>query len=740
LLINLEKPDMKTQHYTEEIDLKNYWLVLKRRWLVAAGIFLTSVAVSGFVISLQKSTYEAAGKLLFQANRTSSLTGVGEKIGSLESFRNEANPLSTQAAILQSRPIAQEVIEALDLKDNKGRPLLADAFKIKVEAVPGTDILNVSFTWDNPEIASSVVNKLMDVYVANNLANSRSEAVSAGKFIELQIPQAKIELDKAAEGLRSFKTLNQIISLKEESESTVKIIEELSNKLNEARGQLADVASQQAEVRLSANIPRDRTVAQTVNVSSLSVNPGVQGTLTELQKVQNNLAVARARYTEGNPIVIDLREQEATLNQLLQQRVADSSGSSEPVAPGKLQIGDIKQDLANQYVSLQSQRAGLEEKVQTLASLHEAYKRRANIFPNLEKKQGELERNLTIAQKTYEELLTRQQAIRLAENQAMGNARVIQNAIAPSSPISSKLTLLLAVGGVFVGVFLGVAAAFLVDSIDKSIKTIKEAQTLFGYTALGLIPKFDANSTSLIEEMSGDGVSPRIIVATSPRTVIHEAYQMLRANLKFISHKQVRTIVVTSSVAGEGKSEVSANLAAAIAQTGKRVLLVDADMRQPSQHHLWGLMNVKGLSNLLVDRVKLNKVVQKVSSNLSLLTAGVIPPNPVALIDSESMNNLIQTMASEYEYIIFDTPPLAGTADAAVLGKMADGVLMVVRPGIANSDSAIAAKSLLARSEANILGLVANGVSVKHEPGSYFYYDYARTEMSSERAKAVSMS
>jgi capsular exopolysaccharide synthesis family protein len=300
--------------------------------------------------------------------------------------------------------------------------------------------------------------------------------------------------------------------------------------------------------------------------------------------------------------------------------------------------------------------------------------------------------------------------------------------------------LLLAVGGVFVGVFLGVAAAFLVDSIDKSIKTIKEAQTLFGYTALGLIPKFDANSTSLIEEMAGDGVSPRIIVATSPRTVIHEAYQMLRANLKFISHKQVRTIVVTSSVAGEGKSEVSANLAAAIAQTGKRVLLVDADMRQPSQHHLWGLMNVKGLSNLLVDRVKLNRVVQKISSNLSLLTAGVIPPNPVALIDSESMNNLIQTMAGEYEYIIFDTPPLAGTADAAVLGKMADGVLMVVRPGIANSDSAIAAKSLLARSEANILGLVANGVSVKHEPGSYFYYDYARTEMSSERAKTVSLS
>jgi polysaccharide biosynthesis transport protein len=737
---------MKTQHHTEEIDLKNYWLVLKRRWLIAAGIFVSSLAVSGFVISLQKSNYEATAKLLFQGNQTSSLTGVGEKIGSLESFRNEANPLSTQAAILQSRPIAEEVVQSLGLKDSKGNPLKADALKIKVEVLPGTDILNVSYAWDNPETASTVVNKLMEVYVARNIANSRFEAVSAGKFIEHQIPEAKAELDKASEGFRSWKARNQIISLKEESDSTVKVIEELSNKINEAQGQLADVTSQQTEVRSSANIPSDtygseqRTIRETVNVSSLGVNPGVQGTLAELQKVQNNLAIARAKYTENSPIVADLREQAARLNQLLQQRVTDSSGSSQQIAPGKLQLGEVKQQLASEYVRLQSQRVGLEKKVKALSSLYQNYKRRADILPNLEKQQGELERNLTIAQKTYEELLTRQQAIRLAENQAIGNARVIQNAIAPSSPMSSKLTLLLATGGVFVGVLLGVAAAFLVDSIDKSIKTIKEAQTLFGYTALGLIPKFDANSTSLIEDMAGDGVSPRIIVATSPRTVIHEAYQMLRANLKFISHKQVRTIVVTSSVSGEGKSEVSANLAAAIAQTGKRVLLVDADMRQPSQHHLWGLMNVKGLSNLLVDRNKLDKVVQKVSSNLSLLTAGVIPPNPVALIDSESMSNLIQTMANEYEYIIFDTPPLAGTADAAVLGKMADGVLMVVRPGVANSDSAIAAKSFLARSEANILGLVANGVSIKHEPGGYFYHDYARTEMSSERAKTVSLS
>ena len=218
--------------------------------------------------------------------------------------------------------------------------------------------------------------------------------------------------------------------------------------------------------------------------------------------------------------------------------------------------------------------------------------------------------------------------------------------------------------------------------------------------------------------------------------MIHENYQMLQANLKFISDKKVRTIVVTSSVPGEGKSEISANLAAVLAQTGRRVLLIDADMRKPSQHHLWGLINSVGLSNVIVGQDDFTTAVQHITSNLSVLTSGVIPPNPLGLIDSERLPSLIHLFSKSYDYIVFDTPPLVGTPDAAVLGKMADGVLLVVRPGVVDSASAAAAKSLLARSEANILGLVANGVNVKHEPG-YFYYNSYRYEHSLEKVNTV---
>ena len=709
---------MEKQKHPEEIDLHNYWLVLKRRAIVASGIFLTSVTLSGFALSLQRPSYEATGKLLFQANRTSSLTGVGDKIGDLESVRREANPLSTQAVILRSRPILLSVIQKLNLHNSKGNLLTPESLEIKVEPIVGTDVLDVSHISDNPQKAAAIINQVMQSYVANNIQHNRSETSNARKFLQGQILRAESELNVTTEALRRFKAQNQIINLGEESTAAVENISQIDKELNQAKGQLAEVTSQQAELRKQVNLQGENTV----DITSLSLVPGIQEVLGQLQKVQSQLATEQTRYTSNNPRIISLKEEEIALNSLLQQRISETLGKNIKIAPGLLQLGELKQQLVGEFIRLQALRLGLENKAQTLTTLHSSYKKRADFIPNLEKTQGELERRLSVAQKSYEQLLTRLQEIRVAENQTVGNARIIQEAIVPTQPVRSKMTIYLAAGGVFVGLLLGVAAAFSIDLIDRSLKTVKEAQALFGYTLLGLIPKFDSTSIA-ISEGGPEVASPRVIVLTSPRTVIHEAYQMLQANLKFISHKKVRTIVITSSVAGEGKSEVSANLAASFAQAGKRVLLVDVDMRNPSQHHLWGVMNLTGLSNIIVGQDEVRRCVQSVTRNLSVLTAGVIPPNPLALIDSESMTALIHTLSQQYDYIIFDTPPLAGTADAAVLGKVADGVLVVVRPGVADSASAAATKSLLMRSEANILGIVANGVNTKHEPGNYFYYN-----------------
>nr|WP_315788572.1 polysaccharide biosynthesis tyrosine autokinase [Fischerella sp. JS2] len=723
---------METNSYTQATEIQQYLLILKRRWRLIAAIILASIGLSGSALFMQKPEYQADGILLFKSDRTSSLTKVGEKIGDLEALMREGNPLETQAVIVNSHPMLQEVITALQLKDDQGKLIDPELLKVNVKPIVGTDVLRVSYASNDPDLAAAVVNQLMKSYVENNIQTNRAQVSAAGEFIKEQLPASRQELERAAEALRQFKIQNKVIQLAEESTAAIDIISKLDQEINQVKAALADVSAQEAQIASQLNVSENQAVA----VTSLSQIPGVQEVLTELQKVQTQLANARAIYTEVHPTITDLKNQQATLNSLLQQRTQEYSGIP-IVSPGKLQIGKIREELTDKYVEFKAERQGLEKKIRTLSNIRANYQQQLAMMPSLEKKQQALERRLEAAKTGYENLVTRLQEIQVAEKQTIGNARIVQPAQIPKKPVISKTKILLAGGSIFAGVLLSIAAAFFVDLIDRSLKTVKETETFFGYILLGLIPKYKPNnSVSGVQEIE-DGVYPQVIATTSPRTVVHEAYQMLQANLKFISHRKVRKIVVTSSVTAEGKSEVSANLAAVIAQSGKRVLLVDADMRKPTQHHLWGLINSVGLSHLLVGQGIFSQAVQKVTEFLAVLTAGVVPPNPLALIDSEGMTSLVDIFSENYDYVIFDTPPLAGIADAAVLGKMADGILLVTRPGVLDAPSAAAAKFLLERSEANVLGIVANAVNAKQEPSSYFYYSNLRDRNSTADLERV---
>jgi polysaccharide biosynthesis transport protein len=704
---------MENKGNPDEFDFQSYGLVLKRRWWVTLSVFAAAITAAALAASVQKPSYQATGQLLFQSNRASSLTGVGEKIGALESLKREGNPLDTQAVIVQSLPILQQVVDNLHLKDRAGQSLRADALMIKVDPIVGTDVLKVAHTADHPEQAAKVVNQVMQSYISNNIQTNRAEAIAAGKFIEQQLPGTADELEQAASALQQFRTDHQIIELTKETAAMVDTLNKLDDQLNQARAQLTDVSAQAEELRRQVGMD----LQQAVNVASLSQIPGVQELLGELQKVQAKLVTEQARYTDEYPTIVTLKAQAESLHSLLQERVTQAIGPAE-ITPGQLQIGTLKQTLITNLVQLQVQRLGLGQKIGALTTLQTNYQQKASLLPSLEKQQGDLERRLVGAQKAYENLRNRLQEIRVAESQNVGNARIIQAAPVPQKPTGSYKLLLIAAGGL-VGLFLGVAAAFLVDLIDRSLKTPKEAQTLYGYALLGLIPKFET-LLATSQDSAFAAVSKRVVVTTTPRSWIHEAYQMLYANLKFSSlDKKARTIVVSSAISQEGKSEVSANLAAAIAQSGRQVLLVDADMRYPTQHTLWGLENTIGLSNAIVEPDDLPRCVRSISPTLSVLPAGIRPPDPPALLDSESMATLVALFAQTYDYIIFDAPPLVGMADATLLGKLVDGVLLVVRPGVADSTSARAAKTLLGQSETKVLGMVVNGVNARPDLPSY---------------------
>jgi DNA-binding protein H-NS len=368
--------------------------------------------------------------------------------------------------------------------------------------------------------------------------------------------------------------------------------------------------------------------------------------------------VERTRFLDTSPTIASLQRREAALKALLQGRVDQVLGSQQ--APiDNLQIGTLRQQLTADLVQSEVERSGLASQLTVLYQAQSAYKKRSNVMPRLEQNLRELERRVGASQSTYETLLNKLQEAQVTENQNVGNARVISTAQVPKKAGPSKKKYLL-LGGIG-GILLGIVTAFLLDMTDRSVKTLKEARELFGSPLLGVIPAFGKSGKTRPPVGDLEPIVPRIVARDMPRSPIGQAYQMLQANLKFLSSdKQLKAIVVTSSVPKEGKSEVSANLAAVMAQVGRRVLLVDADMRHPSQHHLWELTNSVGLSNVIVGEAEFKTAVREVMPRLDVLTAGVIPPNPVALLDSKRMASLIETFLKSYDCVLIDTPPLAG--------------------------------------------------------------------------------
>lgn len=735
---------MDYTNYSEEIDLQKYWLVLKRRWLPSISVFSTVLILTCLYAFTREANYEAAGRLMFRTNRAASLTGVGGEIGRLEALGFQNNPLDTQAEIVQSVPVLQKTIQALDLKDDEGELLKVQDFakQLTVKGLPGTDVLQISYASPDPELAATVVNRIMEIYLRENVQSNRAEAASAREFIVSQLPKTEMAVRQADMAVRQFKEENNVIALTEEATSAVENIASLEDQIAQARAQWVDATAQVSELQNLIGV----TPQQAAMLSSLNQAPGIQDVLAQYQEVQRQLAVERTRYRAEHPAIDTLQQRVDALEVLLQERVAQVIGPGQAIAVGELQLGELRQELIGDLVRTEAQRLGLAGQLNALTEARSVYRARASNLPRLEQNQRELERKLQAAQTTYEALLSRLQEIQVAENQNVGNARIVSPALVPEEPVGPRKLLVLAGGGL-AGALLAIAAAFGMDLTDRSVKTVKQAKELLGFTILGMIPNLNrvgknqlrlelldssvanqpisnmAISTVSSQDFSHSPTIPLIVTRDCPRSYISEAYRMLQANLRFLSSdKAAKTIVVTSCIPKEGKSEVSTNLATAIAQIGRRVLLVDADMRRPVQHHIWNLTNAVGLSNVIVDQVSFSDAVQEVLPNLHVLSAGVVPPNPVALLDSKRMVTLVKELTQIYDFVIFDTPPLLGTADATVIGNMADGMLLVVRPGVVDSTNAKAAKEFLAQSGQQVLGMVLNGVDMRHEPDNYFYY------------------
>lgn len=721
----------------EYIDFNRYWQVLKRRWIPATATFAGIFALSLIAALTSEDVYQAEARLLIKPDRSDEIIGIKGVSQNIEGLTEEKDPIETEAEILQSRPIIEKLIRELDLRNDSGEPLTYKNIKSALEVKPviGTDLLQVTYEDPDPDLAVDFVDRIVELYSEDYSLFNRSQTVAAKEFITKQLPRAEASVKQAEENLRLFKNRNRTANLTEETTATIGSISMIENQINQVEADLGEVNAQYNRLNSQLGMSWQEASA----VSSLSQSVGVQRALSRLQDVKVELAQKRNYLSDNAPQIISLKEEQADLTALLEQEIASTLGPQQQNLAGNINIlglGELKQSQLAEFAELGLRKEGLDRRLATLRNAYDTYQSKSDNLPQLQEQQRELQRKVEAAQSTYETLLGKLQDAEIIQQRRIGKVRVVSNAAVAEDPVNTSGKVIVAAGAMM-GVLFGIALAFLLDLKDRTIKNSQEVEELFTYPLHGVVPDLSLTGNSRQSPLPGSSAANMEERITSVTMIpLKEAYQNIQINLKLLdAEARKKVIAVTSSVPQEGKSSVSANLAVARAQCGKRILLIDADLRRPTQHDIWEISNQMGLSNVIKREVDWKDWVQNVMPNLDVLTSGSIPEHPVSLLDSQSFENFIDRVSQQYDQIILDTPPVIGIADTKVIGKLIDGFLFVVRPGIADYRSAAAAKKTLDSTGLKVLGVIVNGADMNREPYHYDGYNYSSNSNSNSKVK-----
>ena len=712
-------------HIEEYIDFSRYWQVLQRRWVPATITFAGIVALSVVAALASEDVYEAEAELLIEQDRTSKILGIPDGSPDRQPSYDDKDPLETEAKILQSRPIVEKAIRELDLRNKKGKLITYKKARSSLSAEPvmGTELLRVSYEDPDPDVAVAFVDKAVELYAEDYASFNRSKTLEAGEFIDRQLPKAEASVREAEENLRLFKNRNGVADIAGYTKAAMDSVTTIENQIDGVKADLNDVNARYSRLQGQLGMSWQEASA----VSALRQSPGVQKALTQLQNVNVQLAQKRNFLSDNAPQIISLKEEQADLTALLQQQIANTLGPQQQNLASSINIlslGNLKQAQLAEFANLGLRKEGLEQRLASLQNAYETYQQRTNLSPQLQEQQRELERKVEAATATYKTLLDKKNQTGIIGDRDVDRVRVVAAAAVQEDPVNTSSKMIVAAGAMM-GVLFGVAIAFLLDLRDNTIKNTREVEDLFAYPLHGVVPDLNLIGNTKQLQLTGSGAKlPEGEVSEVSMMPLKEAYQNIQVNLKLLdADVRKKVIAVTSSVPQEGKSSVSANLGVARAQCGQRILLIDADMRRPTQHHIWEISNQLGLSDVLTDEATWKESVQNVMPNLDVLTSGPIPDHPISLLDSMAFQTLIESISEHYDQVIFDTPPITGIADTKIIGKSVDGFLFVVRPGVADYNSAAAAKKMLENTGQKVLGVVVNGVDMNREP--YYYNNYS---------------
>ncbi len=699
-------------------------LIVQRRWIPAL-ITLMIISILGIIATYNiKPVYEAKTKLKFKnINYNSFLKDLASEETTVFSETEQANFVRTEVELIRSVPLIKKTISDLQLTNKQGELITFQQFQkqLQVKQIETTDIVEISYKDSDSKIVAQVVNTLITNYIDNNIFAKRKELALSKDFLNDRLSKTEATLKQVEESIVKIKEEHQIFAPQEAATHLAQTLEEVSRKIITNRSEIAKLKSQSRLITSKLGMNSDNALITVTFNQSLAV----QNLTQQLQELELQLIKERSNFTEKNSRISEIQREIKLKQELLQKQIYEIVGDQEVILLKNSDL-DIIQELTLELIKLEANNIALAEELEYLVQIEQEKSQKASLIPQFELQLRQLERKLNTSQNAYDLLFNKLHKIEFAEQQNISNVRVISSEIIPQKFVNFYFVYYLV--SLLLGLMAAIGVIYLLEITDNSLKSVEEAKKFFGCTWLGIIPVISGKprgcavreaDLSKIAKVNKKTI-PQLIVKENPVSKIHESYQILYSNLQFIrSQNQIKTIVITSAIAQEGKSSIAANLAYTMAQRGENVLLIDANFHSPTQYKIWDIYHNIGLTNLLAEQISPQLVIQKVMTNLDVISSGEIDSSSATILDSPSMQSFIDNCSTIYDCIIIDSPALDITADAITLGKIADGILLIVQAGLVNRSQANFAKELLDRSGQNILGLVLNKFNTQVEAHIY---------------------
>lgn len=690
-------------------------ILLKWKWLVLACL-LVSILV-GYVYSKTRvPLYEGTATIDLNPSQTN--MGLSDLIQ--ESLSSEDVRLPTEVARMQSNLVVFYTIKELALQHRGPFPEAFDhvspdagveAFPpaqlqgmigtvrgaLRVSVVTGTDIVAITYRDPRPQVAKDVPNMIIEVYLKRNLEDHMEGTGRVVRWLATEMEGLKQQANEAQTRLGEYQKQHNLIDVGPGAGTQTESLEldrlRLNN--NQVASAQADRIVREAKLRLAESNDPDL-------VASVAPSSTLMSLRAELLNLTAQYGQLTTRYGENYPRVRELHNQIATV-----QRQVDS------------EMHNVQQRIREEYDTsthtLNLMQKQLDEQIQDAYKLNESAAQYA-----LLRQDAESSRQL------YDQLQLKLKESNLAAGLNTASVSVIDEALLPLGPVSPDVHTNVVIAAAL-GLLVGVLGAFILDSLDDTLRTTDDVELFSGLLSIGAIPHFQSAARAARPEDMGEepGERRRLISITAPASPTAEAYRALRSSILLSAiDNPLRTLVVTSAFMSEGKSTLSANIAVMLAQRGERVLIVDADLRRSTLHLLFGLRRpAQGLTNLLSRQTDESVILHPVSQvpTLAYLPAGAVPPNPAELLASHRMAEMMRQWAEQYDRVIIDTAPILAVSDSLAPAARADSVLLVVRAGVTRKKALMRTRELLRRVNASLLGAVVNDIDMRKDS----YYDYS---------------